>query len=83
MGNAKARGCAGNRPAHAELHVLFKELTYIDHACLDLLVNWEKQHQAMGGDLVVDWDQLTTRFHRQGSNGKVSPAGAIEEPIAP
>jgi MFS superfamily sulfate permease-like transporter len=50
-------------PANHELHVHFERLNYIDHACLDLLINWEKQHQATGGALVIDWDSLTAKFH--------------------
>ncbi len=49
------------RPS-TELHVRFENLTYIDHACLDLLMNWEKQHEATGGRLIVDWDDLHGRF---------------------
>jgi MFS superfamily sulfate permease-like transporter len=49
-------------PANTELHVHLEELTYIDHACLELLINWEKQHETTGGSLVVDWDTLTARF---------------------
>jgi hypothetical protein len=46
--------------------VHLEELTYIDHACLELLTNWEKQHQSTGGSLNIDWQSLTSRFH-QGS----------------
>ena len=49
-------------PDSAELHVGFDHLTYIDHACLDLLANWAKQHEGTGGKLVIDWDQLRGRF---------------------
>lgn len=49
-----------------ELHVHFEGLSYIDHACLDLLMNWEKQHEATGGSLVVDWESLTARFRQFG-----------------
>jgi ABC-type transporter Mla MlaB component len=56
-------------PGNTELHVDFEGLTYIDHACLDLLVNWEKVHTASGGSLVIDWDSLTARFRMLG-NGK-------------
>jgi MFS superfamily sulfate permease-like transporter len=55
-------------PATTELHVHMERLSYIDHACLDLLMNWEKQHEATGGSLVIDWDSLTARFHGS-SNG--------------
>jgi MFS superfamily sulfate permease-like transporter len=55
----------------SELHVHLENLTYIDHACLDLLMNWEKEHTAMGGSLVIDWDTLTARF-RKSANGTAS-----------
>ena len=49
-------------PASAELHVNFDHLTYIDHACLDLLIGWEKQHATSGGSLTIDWAALQARF---------------------
>jgi hypothetical protein len=56
-------------PAGRELHVHFEELDYIDHACLDLLINWGKQHSATGGSLVIDWESLTARFRQPGQYG--------------
>lgn len=47
-----------------ELHVPLERLRYIDHSCLELLVNWEKMHAAQGGKLVIDWDGLATTFRR-------------------
>jgi MFS superfamily sulfate permease-like transporter len=52
------------RPS-TELHVHLERLNHIDHACLDLFMNWEKQHESTGGRLVMDWDFLTARFHRE------------------
>jgi MFS superfamily sulfate permease-like transporter len=49
-------------PPGTELHVNLEGLTFIDHACLELFMTWEKQHQATGGSLVLDWKQLTARF---------------------
>ena len=49
-----------------ELHVSLKELTYVDHACLEQFINWEKQHQATGGKLFIDWDDLTATFRDEG-----------------
>ena len=49
-------------PPGAELDVDFQQLTYIDHACLDLLTNWAKQHEATRGRLVIDWESLHARF---------------------
>ena len=59
-------------PAGADLHVDFDELTYIDHACLDLLVNWAKQHDGFGGQLFLDWEVLNARFsvHEERKKGE-------------
>lgn len=54
-----------NVPAHAEVHVDCQRLSYIDHACLDLLIRWEKQHCAAGRRLILDWDSLAVRHHFQ------------------
>jgi len=48
-------------PANTELHVRVEELSYIDHACLELLENWRSRHEAKGGALVLDWDALNHR----------------------
>lgn len=53
-------------PAGTELHVDFVDVDYIDHACLDLLMNWSKQHEQTGGQLVMDWESLRGRFYRDG-----------------
>jgi MFS superfamily sulfate permease-like transporter len=53
-------------PSDTELHVHLEHLTYIDHACLDRLMQWEKEHTAMGGSLVIDWESLTARFRSAG-----------------
>lgn len=70
-------------PPNTELHVHFEGLSHIDHACLDLLMNWEKQHEAAGGSLVVDWESLTAKFRHYGkgngtTNGSSSLSGAGE-----
>jgi len=45
-------------PADVELHVHINELTCIDHACFELIFNWQKRHEAQGGRLVLDWERL-------------------------
>jgi MFS superfamily sulfate permease-like transporter len=46
-----------------ELHVRVENLLYIDHACLELLANWEKQHRARGGRLIFDWELARNRMN--------------------
>lgn len=59
-----AAALEGVRPA-AEVHIHFEQLDYIDHACLDLLSNWEKQHEVSGGILVIEWEELSSKFHQR------------------
>ena len=49
----------------AEVHIHFEQLDYIDHACLDLLSNWEKQHEVSGGALIIEWEELSSKFHQR------------------
>jgi len=57
-------------PANAELHVDLEHLDYIDHACLDLLMSWAKQHESTGGTLVIDWDSLHANFRGESRAAK-------------
>jgi len=52
-------------PGDVELHVDLQHLNYVDHACLNLLTNWAKQHESTGGRLVIDWESLHARFRRE------------------
>ncbi len=65
-------------PGDVELYVNFEHLDYIDHACLDLLMNWSKQHEATGGSLVIDWDTLHANFHRNGKQTGTQKLPEIE-----
>lgn len=56
---------------NADIHVHFEELDYIDHACLDLLHNWERQHKALGGSLIIEWEELSERYHRRHASKQV------------
>jgi MFS superfamily sulfate permease-like transporter len=63
-------------PNGAHLHVDFEHLDYIDHACLELLLSWAKQHESAGGQLYIDWGMLHARFRdiatsRRSERGRV------------
>jgi MFS superfamily sulfate permease-like transporter len=51
----------------ADVHVHVNQLDYIDHACLDLLTNWDRQHSGTGGTLTIEWDELTKKYHQRRS----------------
>ena len=65
-------------PSGAELHVHLEGLSAIDHACFDLLLNWEKQQSATGGRLCIDWDNVEARFRHVSSQ----PRSASERTTA-
>ena len=44
------------------MHIHCDKLDHIDHASLDLLAAWEKQHEATGGSLTIEWDELIHRY---------------------
>jgi MFS superfamily sulfate permease-like transporter len=52
-------------PPGVDLHLELGELTYLDHACLELFTEWSHQHSATGGRLVVDWNSLNACFRRE------------------
>ena len=76
LGLPKLAGELERVPTGAELHVDFEQLTYIDHACLDLLMNWARQHASFGGELILDWRKLHGRF----TSDDRSPVIPFEQP---
>lgn len=57
-------------PQCMELHVHLDRLQMVDHAVLHLLLTFQKQYEATGGRMFVDWEQVFARFN-----------GAPEPPI--
>lgn len=49
--------------SHVELNV--EKLTYIDHACLELVIHWQKRHLAAGGELELDIAELESRYRHR------------------
>lgn len=60
-------------PPGSELHVNLSHLDFIDHACLELLMNWQKQHESGGGKLYIDWGRLTAQLKRNRSGKLAEP----------
>lgn len=61
-----------------EVHIHFEYLDHIDHACLDMLGAWEKQHEATGGKLIMEWKELRKRYRRPG-DGVTSPLEMVRQ----
>lgn len=68
-------------PADWHLHVSIQDLTYIDHACFDLLESWEEQHKAKGGQVTIR--DLKQKWKIQGKPGESAEAPAAPENVAP
>ncbi len=71
-----------------ELHIDLRGLSYVDHACFELLVSWAKQHEKQGGRLVIDWDTLHARFRQNGETNRpaeppAAVAAAAPAPLSP
>ena len=46
----------------AKVRVHIQDLDYIDHACIDLLSSWDRQHKISGGSLEIEWEGLTEKY---------------------
>ena len=51
-------------PPGTDVRADLTRLSYIDHACVELLAEWRSQHERTGGSLAVDWDVLHDRFRK-------------------
>lgn len=49
-------------PVGRTVFVCLDEAGYVDHACMESLINWEKQYQKNGGTVFIEWDKIESRF---------------------
>ena len=63
-------------PPGSRLHIDVSRLTYLDHACVELLSNWTKQHRTTGGDVSIDWDSVPHDVRRS-----IAPAQQLRESL--
>ena len=52
-------------PVGAHVRVFIDQLSYIDHACIELLTNWDVQHRGTGGRLEIEWEGLASRYRNK------------------
>ncbi|HBC23849.1 MAG TPA: SulP family inorganic anion transporter [Pseudomonas sp.] len=65
-------------PQDAWLHVPMAHLRYIDHACMELLGEWQRANQASGARLIIEARALTRRVEgrrRQAAHLAAAAAG--------
>lgn len=51
-------------PPFAKVQVRFESLRHIDHACLELIENWQHQHESAHGTVDINWDKLRGLSHQ-------------------
>jgi MFS superfamily sulfate permease-like transporter len=65
-------------PPGARVRLDIEGLRHIDHACLDLISNWRRQHIARLGQADVPWEDLQLRYHER----KPAESLAMPRPLA-
>ena len=63
-------------PADHKIIARIDNLVYIDHACLELLVNWDTTRTAQNNVLVVERHRLMSKY--KGTKEEPAPAGAVD-----
>lgn len=63
-------------PRGQTLHVHLDRLQFVDHAVLHLLLTFQKQYEATGGALTIDWEGLHARFD---GSAVPAPSGRAEK----
>jgi MFS superfamily sulfate permease-like transporter len=69
-------------PPYAALQVSIGSLRHIDHACLQLLDSWHKQHEAGGGSVQLDWERLRALSYATRTRPRGSGTGPSEFPVS-
>ncbi len=59
----------------SKVKVHIDKLDYIDHACIDLLTNWDRQHKTSGGSLEIEWEGLSRKYQARSSAAAKVAAG--------
>jgi ABC-type transporter Mla MlaB component len=54
-------------PPGTRLQVEVDGLSYVDHACMELLANWVRQNEGKGAASAVPWDALHSRHPARGA----------------
>jgi MFS superfamily sulfate permease-like transporter len=61
-------------PPGIELHIHLQRLRYIDHACMEVLANWEEQRKGTGNTLVMERAELIDRSWQPVKAADIDPA---------
>lgn len=65
-------------PEAAEVHIHCDRLDHIDHACLELIADWERQQSVRGTRVVIEWEDLALRYQPKPGRRNVTKPVAAE-----
>jgi MFS superfamily sulfate permease-like transporter len=63
-------------PKGVDVHIHLGAVSYVDHACMEALANWERQRSATGSRVSVSWDDLRA-LYRARNSWKGAPAAEM------
>lgn len=52
-------------PGGVNIIVHVDQLSYIDHACMELFRTWESEHRPDGGTILIDWDAASGEMKKK------------------
>jgi MFS superfamily sulfate permease-like transporter len=64
-------------PPGTKVNLEIDQLSYVDHACLDLIADWRKQHIARDGQAVVPWEDLHQRYQDRENHSRAKTRLAL------
>lgn len=64
-------------PPNIPLHVHLNQLSCIDHAAMEILAGWEQQRAQSGNTLIVEREELTSRYWLSPAKRTRSSAGSL------
>lgn len=65
-------------PVGSEAHIHIEHLGHIDHACIEMIQSWARQHEATGGQVMMEWRELERRYNRPGESTRTTMAQSLK-----
>jgi MFS superfamily sulfate permease-like transporter len=48
-----------------EVHIHLGALQHVDHACIELIGEFQRRYESNGGKVVIEWEELMGRYEMQ------------------
>lgn len=70
-------------PNKHQVFIHVQNLNWIDHACLELLMNWKKQYVAQGGEMNLELHELASKYCNNDKDADVLSSSLHKDAAAP